>query len=184
MASTIPQGRYIPINANGNPKKDNTYALGGPLGTPTGNKWLNIFGIYLHGNTQFSRWADVAELYIPDCSVSFGNIVSLGGDREITLSNKICDTNILGIVSESPALVMNKGLKDGVPVALMGRVKALVKGKVIKGQKLVSSEIIGVAEALPYSQLHKVSYYSIIGTSLENKDTNDTGYCNIVVGLK
>ena len=66
-------------------------------------------------------------------------------------------------------------------VALAGRVPCKVIGKVVKGQRLVSSATPGHAMAV-----EAVSGSSVpsIGRALKSKDTDDAGTIEIVVGAK
>jgi len=66
-------------------------------------------------------------------------------------------------------------------VALAGRVPCKVIGKVVKGQRIVSSATPGHAMAIstPSSEC-----YAVIGRALESKDTEETGTIEVVVGAK
>jgi hypothetical protein len=61
----------------------------------------------------------------------------IGGEKEVTAAQT--GFRAVGVVSESPAYLMNNELEDGVAVALKGRVPVKVTGSVIKGQRLVAA---------------------------------------------
>ena len=75
---------------------------------------------------------------------------------------------------------MNKDA-DGLPVAMTGRVPVKVVGKVRKGERLISSDVPGVAWALADEAYDP---RAVIGRSLENKDDGDTGLIEAVIGVK
>ena len=76
---------------------------------------------------------------------------------------------------------MNGALKgDNVlPLALQGRVPCLVKGPIVKGDLLVSSDIPGIACKLDEN---KFKYGCLIGKSLDNIDDDSIKLIEIVVG--
>lgn len=80
--------------------------------------------------------ADLAEKYIADTPYEVGTVVTVGGIAEITA----CKTGdfVIGVISESPAYIMNVNLTGGALVALKGRVPVKVTGSVKKGQQLVA----------------------------------------------
>jgi len=181
MATKVPKGRYIPINLSGIPKKDSEYDLGGPNSeVDPNNNWVSIYAIIFDGVAFLTEWADIAEIFEPDQIYDAGTIVCLGGPKEITISKVKHDTDVFGVVSSDPAYVMNKGA-EGIPVAMLGSTPCKVLGAVKMGDKIVSSHIPGVGEALP-SALLVDSYYSVIGISIEDKDTTGMGLCKIKLG--
>ncbi|MBI2049324.1 hypothetical protein HYT32_00190, partial [Candidatus Roizmanbacteria bacterium] len=98
--------------------------------------------------------ADLAEVYYAKEGedVSPGTVVSLDQSREagVIKSQKPYDSNVLGIVSTRPGLVLGEGNRAGVPVfvALSGRVPIKVSGEngaIRPGDYLTASSIPGVA---------------------------------------
>ena len=84
-------------------------------------------------------------------------------------------------MSTNPAYIMNAGA-DGesvVQVALLGRVPCNVVGIISKGDRLVSSDIPGVAQALNPTLYNPGC---IIGKALENYNSNQVGTIEVVVG--
>ncbi len=125
--------------------------------------------------TWQATYADIAEYYESDENYAPGTVVALGGDKEITETEFCCDTEVFGIISSNPAFVLNfkkKGLY--LPVALVGRVPCRVVGRVCKGQRLVASEIPGVARADMVSD-------AVIARSLENSDEEEERLVEVTV---
>ena len=120
--------------------------------------------------------ADLAEKYQADAEYEPGTVLMFGGEFEVTVADD--DTiRVAGIVSTDPAYLMNKGL-DGVntvAIALQGRVPCKVKGKIRKGDMLVSAGG-GYARATDNPK-----FGAIIGKALENFD-GDEGVIEVVVG--
>jgi hypothetical protein len=102
---------------------------------PSGNLSANVF----NGTATAARYADLAEKYLADKEYEVGTVVSIGGVKEITASRS--GDRAIGVISANPAFMMNQDLKDGVYVALKGRVPVKVIGPVKKGDRLVSTDI-------------------------------------------
>lgn len=102
--------------------------------------------IYANGGVQGTAssalWADLAEQYIPDEKYPIGTLIKFGGEKDIT----IADTECNGIISEQPGFLLDCGLKDSLPVALTGKTRVRVIGKVNKFDKLVLSKTPGIAK--------------------------------------
>ena len=116
---------------------------------------------YFKGTATSAQWADLAENYSSDNKYPMGTLVQFGGDKEITVAR----TEANGVISEKPAYLMNSN-EDGLPVALCGRVKVLVKGHVKKFDKISLSDIGGVGV---------VSDAQVIARALEDKDDDGVG---------
>ena len=89
----------------------------------------------------------MAEIYSADADYEPGTVVVFGGEKEITTTDISHDTAVAGVVSATPAYLMNSEAA-GIAIALTGRVLCRVKGPVQKGSVLVTSNVPGVAEAL------------------------------------
>lgn len=173
--------RYLRRNASDTPSADNSFNLGSG-----GARWANIYAVTFQGRATSANWADLAERYESDEEIKSGYVVCLGGDKEITKSKTAHDPNVFGVISTDPAFRMNDnpGDDDKVKpfVALSGRVPCQVKGKIKKGERLVTSDIPGVAMRLDTTFFHDGMIYMVIGRALEDKDTDDVGEVEIVVG--
>ena len=64
---------------------------------------------------------------------------------------------------------------------MTGRVPVKVIGKVRKGERLISSDVPGVAWALADEDYDP---RAVIGRSLENKDDGEEGLVEAVIGVK
>ena len=150
------------------PASSNVTALGS-----TTNWWSKLFSV-----AATAQYADLAENYTSDQPYLPGTVLVFGGTEEVTQSITSHDPRIAGVVSTNPAYLMN-GSVSGVPVALTGRVPCQVQGPVAKGDRLVASDIPGVAQALD------IIHYQpgcIIGKALEPIETADIATIEVVVG--
>ena len=132
------------------------------------------------GLATSAQYADLAEVYSADADYAPGTVVKLGGDAEITQTVSHNDTDVFGVISTAPAYLMNRDA-DGLPVAMTGRVPVKVIGKVRKGERLISSDVPGVAWALADEAYDP---RAVIGRSLENKDDGEEGLVEAVIGVK
>ena len=124
-----------------------------------------------------AQYADLAEVYESDAEYEVGTVVVFGGEKEITQSIIGNDTAVAGVISENPAYLMNSKA-DGLPVALVGKVKCKVAGHINKGDMLSThASLHGVAK-----KAHDPAPGTIIGKALENYDSTEIGTINIVVG--
>lgn len=129
------------------------------------------------GSTFEATYADLAERFTSDADYEPGTVVKLGGDSEITMCTDTMCTEILGVISENPAYVMNAG--GGLPVALQGRTPVKLMGSVEKGQRLVSAGQPGFAMALKDDKYYDPR--TIIGRALTH---SDSGMVVAVIGVK
>ena len=139
------------------------------------------------GTATSADYADLAERYSADAEYEAGTVVRLGGTHEITQTLQESDKDVFGIISTSPGFEMNAGAGSDAThpfVALAGRVPCKVIGKVVKGERLVSSATPGHAQVDPSKSMDINFSYAIIGRALENKDSVEAGTIEIVVGAK
>lgn len=129
------------------------------------------------GSTFEATYADLAENFESDQDYEPGTVVKLGGSKEITMCTDTMCTEILGVISENPAYVMNAG--GGLPVALQGRTPVKLIGAVKKGQRLVSAGQPGFAMALKEDKYYDTRI--IIGRALTD---SDSGMVIAVIGVK
>ena len=137
------------------------------------------------GTATSAEYADLAERYAADDEYAPGTVVILGGANEITSSKEEASIEVFGIVSTAPGFEMNSAAGTDAThpfIALAGRVPCKVVGKVIKGQRLVTSSVAGHARAAYASELG--DYRRIIGRALASKETEDLGLIEVVVGAK
>jgi hypothetical protein len=137
-------------------------------------------------NTVFAKattaqYADLAEIYVADNSYGPGTVVEFGGNNEITVTTATHSVQVAGIISTNPAYLMNsaQASENALEVALVGRVPCSVVGTIRKGDRLVSSDTPGVAQAL------NINLYQpgcIIGKALEEYNSSDPGVIEVAVG--
>ena len=149
---------------------------------PTANASINIgsssswFGTFYGVSTQ-AKYADLAENYISDSDYQPGTVVIFGGEKEITITSKIADVSVAGVISTNPAYLMNSD-SPGLPVALRGRVPVRVQGKVKKGDLLITGSIPGVAMSAGVDPSYGIAVFA---KSLEDKDLIDVGIIEAVI---
>jgi hypothetical protein len=126
-------------------------------GTITGNFSLSA------GSRLNATFADLAEYYEADKTYEPGTVLEFGGDKEVTLAEDNT-TRVAGVVSTNPAYVMNSTCEGEhtVALALQGRVPCKVRGKIFKGDMLVSGGN-GFARPVLFPVLG-----TVIGKALEN----------------
>jgi hypothetical protein len=151
-----------------------------------GNGVGNIGSSTKYFNTVFAKatsaqYADLAEMYQGDQTYMPGTVVEFGGTHEVTITKTESSTRIAGVVSTNPSYIMNSGLNslNSVPVALTGRVPCQVLGPVRKGDRLVSSTIPGVAQALDETTYRPGC---MIGKSLDDWTESSVKLIEVVVG--
>lgn len=124
------------------------------------------FSNTIQGTAYRALYADLAEYYEMDMKYPTGTLVQFGGDKEMTIAS----TEVNAVISESPAFIMNgKETETSQPIALIGKVKIRVEGKVNKFDRMVLSENPGIAIAS--NDKTKKS----IGKALENKEYDEEG---------
>ena len=162
------------INANNSPT---AISNGGTSGVgnigATGAVFNTIFG-----KATTAQYADLAEIYTSDKKYVAGTVVVFGGNEEVTISTQTHDTRIAGVISTNPAYLMNS-TETGVQVALTGRVPCRVQGPVTKGDRLVASDLMGVATCLDLT-LYEPG--CIIGKALEDITDDRVHTIEVVVG--
>ena len=134
-----------------------------------------------------AKYADVAERYHADQVYEPGTVVSFGGEKEITQSTSDADKRVAGVLSTDPYAVMNSPHRQPEmlnefhpPIALLGRVPTKVIGTVAKGDMMVTSTTAGHARA--WTEDNNPPAGTIIGKSVEDKNTDGAGVIEVVVG--
>ena len=173
---------YMPIY-NGNILSSNiqvpiiTTGANTTSGTITGN-WTLTSGSRLQ-----ATYADLAERFESDDSYAPGTVVELGGIKEITAVKFELSEDIFGVISNSAAYLMNSGAGTDdthPPVAVSGRVRVKVTGKIKKGDRLVSAGD-GIARA---AKRGEANAFNTIGRSLVEKGTDGIGTVEAIVSIR
>ena len=149
-------------------------------GTTTGNVSIVSYAT-LHATSTAAQYSDLAERYEADSAMEPGDVVKIGGEKEITKTTEENDSDVFGVISTDPAYKMNADAGQDAThpyVALSGRVPCKVVGAVTKGQRLVSSDTDGAAKAAsaPYTT------QEVIGRALESSTDENLKMIEIVVG--
>lgn len=158
------------------PTADSTYDLGSAT-----FKWANVYADTLNGTAVEALYADLAERFEADAAYTEGTVVALGGSAEVTAVNEEASEAVFGVVSGKAAYLMNAGAgssKTHPAIAMTGRVPVRVIGTVLKGQRLISSSVSGVARAASEGE---ATSFNVIGRALEDKYTKDEGTVMAVV---
>jgi len=136
------------------------------------------------GTATEAQYADLAERYETDLPMEVGDVVKLGGDKEITKTTQVSDTDVFGVIAENPAFKMNSGAGTDQThpfVTLTGRTMCKIKGSIAKGDRLCSSDLPGVAQKLDINSPN-FNILSIIGRSLEDNSSGDVRLVEVVLG--
>ncbi len=137
----------------------------------------------VHATTTSAMYADLAERYATDVPVETGDVVMLGGSEEVTKCDKDLCNGVFGVVSDSPAFLMNSkaGTNETHPmIALKGRVMVKIKGKGEAGDRIVSA---GNGEARVASE-NEVNHFNVLGRLIKHKYNEETTLTECVIGVK
>jgi hypothetical protein len=144
------------------------------IGTTSPNSKLHVSGnsnitgnLYVGGDITGSG-ADLAER-IPGIGTS-GDVVIIGDEEFVSPSTLAYDRRVAGIISSDPSVILSSETKDGVILALAGRVPVKVtniNGNILPGDMLTTSSIKG--HAMKCNDLDKCKG-SIVGKALTSSD--------------
>ena len=144
---------------------------------------VDIRANIVHATSTSAQYADLAERYAADMQLDVGEVVMLGGSEEVTR----CDTDLcngaFGVVSESPAFLMNAqaGNNDSHPmIALKGRVFVKVNGEGKAGDRIVSAGN-GLARV---GKIEEINHFNVLGRLIKDKYSQDTQLTECVIGVK
>lgn len=173
---------YVRTDGDSLLTEDNAFTVGS-----SSLRFKKIHAVVFDGEATSADYADLAERYEADSGVALtpGDVVSIGGSKEIIKSSTENDTEVFGVISTNPGFMLNKSAGNDTThpyVALTGRVPVKVIGTVTKGQRLVMSSTPGVAKAVNVSS--SLSPFSVFGRALEDKTTTEVGLIEAVVGVK
>ena len=137
----------------------------------------------VHATSTSAQYADLAERYAADMQLAVGEVVMLGGSEEVTRCNTDLCNRVFGVVSDSPAFLMNAqaGNNDSHPmIALKGRVFVKLKGTGSAGDRIVSA---GNGEARVGKE-EEISPFNVIGRLIKDKYSQETQLTECVIGVK
>jgi hypothetical protein len=159
-----------------------TTAITNGAANATGNIGSSsVFFNRLFAQATTALYADLAEMYTTDAKYAPGTVLVFGGNQEVTISTETHDHRVAGVVSTNPAHIMNAGLQaeHTVEVALVGRVPVSVIGNITAGDRVVTSNRAGVAEALDITRYQPGV---IIGKAVQGHTGDEVGVIEVVVG--
>jgi hypothetical protein len=132
----------------------------------------NITANIFNGTATSAQYADLAEKYLADADYEVGTVVVVGGEKEVTASS--WGQRAVGVVSGSPAYMMNSELDGGTYIALKGRVPVKVIGAVKKGDRLIASNNGYAVAAVPHAN-------DVFGIALETNNSSEVKLVECVV---
>ena len=144
---------------------------------------VDIRANIVHATSTSAQYADLAERYAADQLLEAGDVVILGGSKEVTKCIKELDPQVFGVVSETPAFLMNKDAGNNAShpmIALQGRVRVKVQGAGKKGDRIVSSTD-GVARV---ADLAECTAFNVLGRLIQDKYNTQTELTECVIGVK
>ena len=144
---------------------------------------VDIRANIVHATSTAAQYADLAERYEADEPMEVGDVVELGGAKEITLCNTALSPRVFGAVSENPAFLMNKdaGNDDSHPmIALQGRLRVKITGQGTAGDRIVSAGN-GTARV---AELDECTLFNVIGRLIQDKYSTTTELTECIVGAK
>ena len=144
---------------------------------------VDIRANIVHATSTTAMYADLAERYETDIPVEVGDVVMLGGHAEVTKCQTELSDAVFGVVSESPAFLMNAnaGNNDTHPmIALKGRVMIKLQGTGRAGDRVVSA---GDGEAR-IANLEECTAFNTLGRLLKDKYNEETALTECVIGVK
>ena len=153
---------------------------GSEMSAPT---LVDIRANVIHATATAAQYADLAERYATDTPLETGEVVILGGTQEITKCMEEKSNAVFGVVSDSPAYLMNAeaGNNDSHPaVALKGRVPVKLSGKGVAGDRIVSA---GYGEAR-VATLDECTTFNVLGRLIKDKYNEETALTECVIGVK
>lgn len=160
------------------PGTNNTHDLGSST-----FKYAEVHATTFYGESTSAQYADLAERFEADAAYEVGTVVALGGAAEVTAVSEEASDAVFGVVSGKAAYLMNAGAGSSEThpaIAMTGRVPVRVVGTVLKGQRLVSSSIPGVAKAAAEGEANS---FNVLGRALEDKYTKEEGTVLAVVKI-
>ena len=125
-----------------------------------------------NGTATSANWSDLAEKYLADRGYEHGDLLAVGGEKEVTLYKK--GMAIAGIISTRPGVRMNvneDNMEDPLwPfIALKGRIPCKINGTAQKGDYIVADDN-GKCKALPAdtTAAMRMNFLNFVGVALED----------------
>jgi hypothetical protein len=145
---------------------------------------VDIRANIVHATSTSARYADLAERYAADMLLEVGDVVMLGGSKEITKCTEELDHRVFGVVSDKPAFLMNEDAGNNAShpmIALKGRARVKVIGEGKAGDRIVSSNIAGAARV---AELDECTAFNVVGRLISDKYNAALELTECAVGVK
>jgi hypothetical protein len=125
-----------------------------------------------NGTATSANWSDLAEKYLADKGYEHGDLLAVGGEKEVTLYKR--GMAIAGVISTRPGVRMNvneDNMEDPLwPfIALKGRIPCKINGTAQKGDYIVADDN-GKCKALPTDSIAAMpmNFSNFVGVALED----------------
>ncbi len=144
---------------------------------------VDIRANIVHATSTSAQYADLAERYACDVPTEPGDVVILGGYEEVTKCQNELDDAVFGVVSDSPAFLMNAqaGNNESHPmIALKGRVMVKIIGTGKAGDRIVSAKN-GAART---ANIDECTAFNVLGRLIKDKYNEETALAECVIGVK
>ena len=144
---------------------------------------VDIRANIVHATSTSAQYADLAERYACDVPTEPGDVVILGGYEEVTKCQNELDDAVFGVVSDSPAFLMNAqaGNNESHPmIALKGRVMVKIIGTGKAGDRIVSAKN-GAART---ADIDECTAFNVLGRLIKDKYNEQTALAECVIGVK
>lgn len=144
---------------------------------------VDIRANIVHATSTSAQYADLAERYACDVPTEPGDVVILGGYEEVTKCQNELDDAVFGVVSDSPAFLMNAqaGNNESHPmIALKGRVMVKIIGTGKAGDRIVSAKN-GAART---ANIDECTAFNVLGRLIKDKYNEQTALAECVIGVK
>ena len=171
LTLTVGAGSYIIVNADDIAVDATSANTAGKVVARDGSG--NFSAGVISATATTARFADLAEKYLADAEYEIGTVMVVGGEKEVTASTAF-GQRAIGVVSGSPAYMMNSELEGGTYVALKGRVPVKVSGVVNKGDRLIASTNGRASAGVPHSS-------DVFAIALESKAEAGDGVVEAVI---
>lgn len=123
-------------------------------------RWRTFYGVAIQ-----AQYADLAEKYTCKNEFPVGTLMSVSQDKDYDIDLFTSFDSYIGVVSENPGFLLNSSEDvKGQAIALKGKVKVRVVGKIKKGDFIIP-DLAGVAKK---GQGTDIAFK--IGTALESSD--------------
>jgi hypothetical protein len=131
--------------------------------------YVDNSGIY-QGTAASANWSDLAEKYLADTEYEPGDLLGIGGDKEVTKWET--GMPIAGVISTLPGLRMNVSEENKEDplwpfIALKGRIPCKINGTAEKGDYIIADGN-GKCKAVSVDCASEVHFLNYIGVALED----------------